>query len=283
MDFSTLIETWELAANLDDPGWRIVDCRFDLRDTAAGERAYDAAHIPGAVYASLDRDLSGPKTGTNGRHPLPEAPVFAETLGRLGIRNATQVIAYDADSGMYASRLWWMLRWLGHDRVAVLNGGLKKWLAEERITAPGTETATPQIFTARPRPEMLATAVDVDAHAHQAGWRLLDARSPDRFRGENETLDPAAGHIPGARNYFFQTNLGADGTFRTRDDLRGRFTDALADAPPAQTICYCGSGVTACQNLLALEHAGLGGAKLYVGSWSEWSSDPARPQATGSE
>ncbi len=280
---TTIVETEELAARLRSASWRVVDCRFDLKNTAAGERAYADRHVPGAVYAHLDGDLSGEKTGSNGRHPLPDPQAFAQTLGRLGIGPSTQVIAYDQDSGMYASRLWWMLRWLGHDAVAVLNGGFAKWLAEGRATSPGVETALPQSFAARPRQGMVATSVDVALRARQREWRLLDARAPERFRGEQETVDRIAGHIPGARNHFFQTNLTDRGVLRSPVDLKTRFGQVLGDTSPTHAICYCGSGVTACQNLLALEHAGLPGAQLYVGSWSEWSADPSRPVAKGRE
>jgi thiosulfate/3-mercaptopyruvate sulfurtransferase len=283
MSWRTLIETDHLAAHLDDPQWRAVDCRFDLKDTAAGEHAYAAAHIPRAVYAHLDRDLSGEKTGSNGRHPLPDPQIAAETFGRLGIGATTQVVAYDADSAMFAARLWWILRWLGHDAVAVLNGGFAKWRAEGRVVAAGVETAAAATFIARQRPEMRASANDVAVRSVDPAWRLLDARAPDRFRGEVEPIDRTAGHIPGARNHFFETNLSEAGAFRSTADLEARLTASLAGVPPERTICYCGSGVTACQNLLALEHAGLRGARLYVGSWSEWSSDPARPIATGSD
>ncbi len=275
MGFTTLIDTAALASFLDDTSTVIADCRFDLKDTAAGERAYEAAHIPGAVYVHLDRDLSGLKTGTNGRHPLPDPATLGGTFGRLGIGADTQVVAYDQDSGMFASRLWWMLRWLGHDRVAVLDGGLAKWLAEKRPMVGGIETRAAEVFRAVPRPEMIATAEDVAARSG-AGWRLVDARAPERYRGDVEPLDKAAGHIPGASNHFFQSNLTDGGTFLAGPDLAARFGESLGDTPADRTICYCGSGVTACHNLLALEHAGLRGAKLYAGSWSEWSADPSR-------
>lgn len=274
MRYTTLVNTDQLA--LADSALVIADCRFDLKDVAAGERAYREGHIPGGVYVHLDRDLSGEKTGHNGRHPLPSPDAFASTLGRLGISTDLQVVAYDQDSGMYAGRLWWMLRWLGHDRVAVLNGGFAKWTREGRPTTVGVETRTPRTFVARPRPEMVVTAADI-AQRSRRDWTLLDARAPERFRGEVETIDNAAGHIPGARNHFFQWNVDEQGVFRSAADLTASFQKGLGDALPSRTICYCGSGVTACQNLLALEHAGLPGARLYAGSWSEWSSDPSRP------
>jgi thiosulfate/3-mercaptopyruvate sulfurtransferase len=281
--WTTIVETEELAAHVADEVWRVVDCQFDLRDPAAGTLAYAAAHVPGAVYAHLDHDLSGPTTGSNGRHPLPDPRALARTFARLGIGPSTQVVAYDRDTGSFASRLWWLLRWLGHDATAVLNGGLAKWRAEGRRTSQGIETAAPAQFTARPRAQMVATMGDVRERANDPDWRLLDARAPERFRGEVEPIDRVPGHIPGARNHFFQTNLDEAGVLRPRSELGDAFGRTLHGASPARVICYCGSGVTACQNLLALEHAGLRGARLYVGSWSEWSADPARPVATGDE
>jgi thiosulfate/3-mercaptopyruvate sulfurtransferase len=277
--FSTLVSTGVLASHIDDPV--IVDCRAKLDDERWGEREYAASHIPGAVYAGLNRDLSGPKTGSNGRHPLPDPDALAQTFGRLGITNGVQVVAYDQDNGTWASRLWWLLRWMGHDAVAVLDGGFAKWTAEGRPTRGGEERRGPRDFTGTPRAPM---AVDVNVVASRIGsreWRLLDARAPERYRGESEPIDRTPGHIPGAANHFFGGNLSADKTFRTPEDLRAQFTAALGGTPPDRVICYCGSGVTACHNLLALEHAGLTGAKLYVGSWSEWSADPARPVEKG--
>lgn len=275
MTYTTLIETDTLAGRLGSPEFVVIDCRFDLANTSAGEAAYAAGRIPGAVYAHLDRDLSAPKTGTNGRHPLPSAEVAAATFGRLGIDNTTQVVAYDGENGMYASRLWWMLRWLGHDAVAVLNGGFAKWAAEQRPVSIEAATRGPHTFVAAPRPSMLVSAADVPAVAASASARLIDARAPERFRGDVEPIDPVAGHIPGAANYFFGQNL-ADGRFKNEDDLRAGFRASLGDVSGDQVVCYCGSGVTACHNILALEHAGLTGARLYPGSWSEWIADPAR-------
>ncbi len=276
MRFTTLIDTATLASLVGQHRVLIADCRFDLKDTTAGERAYVAAHIPGAIYVHLDRDLSAAKTGTNGRHPLPAPEVFAATLGRLGLRNDMQVVAYDQDSGMYASRLWWMLRWMGHDAVAVLDGGYARWVADERPTTSGNAPTRPESFVAAPRPEMLAPLEELSRLTAQ-GYQLVDARAPERYRGEIEPLDRVPGHIPGALNHFFQSNLADDGTFRTAGELAERFRTTLGATPVERTICYCGSGVTACHDLLALEHAGLRGAKLYAGSWSEWSADPTRP------
>jgi thiosulfate/3-mercaptopyruvate sulfurtransferase len=279
--FTTLIDTAAVAAHLSDPAFVIVDCRFDLNDEGRGAREYAQGHIPGAVYANLDRDLSGAKTGRNGRHPLPDPGELAATLGRLGVGDGVQVVAYDQDCSIYASRLWWMLRWLGHDDVAVLDGGFAKWLAENRPQRPGVETRAPRDFNGAPRPGLLVTAEETAAAAEGGRWRLLDARQPERFRGESETIDRIAGHIPGAGNHFFKWNLNDHGTFRSPEEIREGLRSSIGDTSPAQVICYCGSGVTACQNLLAFEHAGLRGAKLFPGSWSEWSSDPSRPIEKG--
>jgi len=280
MRYTTLIETAALADLLADPSLAIVDCRFDLKDTSAGERGYVAGHIPGAVYAHVDRDLSAEKTGTNGRHPLPDVQTFAATLGRLGIDASTQVVVYDQDTGGFAGRLWWMLRWLGHDGVALLNGGFAKWVAEGRPTRAGAETRARRVFVPHVQPQMVATVADVAALAGNRDWRLLDARAPERYRGEVEPVDKVAGHIPGAVNLPFLENLDSSGTFKPPADLAARFRQVSGSTPPDHLVVYCGSGVTACQNLVAMEHAGLKGAKLYPGSWSEWSSDPSRPIET---
>lgn len=281
MMFSTLIGTSDLATHLDDPSWVVIDCRFDLAQPAWGESEYRTAHVPGAAYAHLDRDLSGVKTDTNGRHPMPDWTTFAARAGGWGIGSGVQVVAYDQQNGMYASRLWWMLRYLGHDAVAVLDGSFRKWVAEARETGSGEETHAPRTFTPAPRREWLLTVEDVARRLGAPDQLLLDARAPERFAGQSETLDKVAGHIPGAKNYFFQRNLAPDATFLAPTELRAQLTAVVGDRDPSQIVCYCGSGVTACHNLLALEHAGLRGARLYAGSWSEWSADPARPVERG--
>jgi thiosulfate/3-mercaptopyruvate sulfurtransferase len=278
--YTTLIDTAALAARLTDPMVAVIDCRFDLKDPEWGALAYAQGHIPGAGYASLDRDLSGPRTGRNGRHPLPDAAVLASTFGALGIGDGVQVVAYDQDNGMYASRLWWMLRWLGHDESAVLDGGLAKWIAEQRPLRPGVEMRARRDFHGTPRAAWVMTADETAGVMDSSDWRLLDARSPERYRGEPGTIDPVGGHIPGAANHFFKWNVNADGTFRPPDEIRELLRAAIGGVPADRVVCYCGSGVTACHNLLAFEHAGLGGARLFPGSWSEWSSDPARPTQT---
>lgn len=274
MTFTTLISAAELRA-LPDP--LILDCGFDLADAAAGERAYAAGHIPGAFYLHLDRDLCGPMTGPDGafrgRHPLPEREDFAALMRRLGLRAGRQVVAYDRQGGPYAAHVWWMLRWLGHGDVAVLDG---VWDGELSAELPSPSAATDW----QPG-EPLARQIDAAALLKQLGrLHLIDARAPERFRGDVEPLDKAAGHIPGASNRFFKDNLGADGRFKPVAQLRAE----LQPLATGTVVHQCGSGVTACHNLLAMAHAGLGeplGGLLYPGSWSEWSSDPARPIATG--
>lgn len=258
----------------------IIDARFDLADVQAGRRAWREGHVPGSVYLHLDDDLSGLKTGTNGRHPLPERSAFAELLGRIGVTPATQVVALDAQGGVYAARVWWMLRWIGHADAAVLDGGVAAWVrAGGALVAD--ETA-PTVVAPYPQRSALAAQVDTADLARRLGrMRVLDARAPERFRGEVEPLDAVAGHIPGALNRFHRNNLDADGRFKPAPQLRAEF-EALLGGEDASAIAHqCGSGVTACHNLLAMEHAGLVGSALYPGSWSEWSSDPARPIARG--
>lgn len=279
--FTTLISAAELRALIESGTPPVIaDCSFDLADTAAGERAWAEAHLPGSHYLHLDRDLSGAQTGRNGRHPLPERAAFAATLGRLGIGPATQVVALDRQGGPYAARLWWLLRWMGHGAVAVLDGGLDAWRA-----AGGSLDAQPsQPAAAPPYPERPTLAATLDAAALSAQLGrvpLVDARAPERFRGEVEPLDPVAGHIPGALNRFFKDNLGADGRFKPAAVLRAEFEALLGRDGAAQAVHHCGSGVTASHNLLAMEQAGLAGSRLYPGSWSEWCADPSRPVARG--
>jgi len=278
--FRTIIGANDLAAHIGDSQWAIVDCRFQLADEEWGEREYRVAHIPGSAYAHLDRDLSGPKTGSNGRHPLPDPEALVQTFIRLGIGSGMQVVVYDQDSGMFASRLWWLLRWMGHDAVAVLDGGFARWTAAGRpVESAGSSNYVRSAvrFTGTPRRDMTANIQDVAGTLEHGGSLLVDARAPERYRGDIEPLDRVPGHIPGAVNRFFQDNVGADGLLRPPADLRATFSALFGGLPAERVVCYCGSGVTACVNLLALEHAGLPGAKLYPGSWSEWCSDPSRP------
>ncbi len=280
MSFTTLISAAELARHLDDPAFVIVDCRHDLTDVDAGERAYRAAHIPGAAFLHLDRDLSGAKTGHNGRHPLPEVSMLAATFGRTGIDTTKQVVAYDQNGGMWASRLWWLLHWLGHDAVAVLDGGLDKWAAERRpqtseLPAPRSATFVPM------RSGPAATADEIVRHLNDGSLFVLDARAPERFRGDLEPLDPIAGHIPGAHNRPYGENLTSQGSFKPAALLRSEFEALLVDTPPSAVVHHCGSGVTACHNVLAMSVAALPGSRLYPGSWSEWIADAERPVARG--
>jgi thiosulfate/3-mercaptopyruvate sulfurtransferase len=278
--YTTLVPVTTLAANLHAPDWLAVDCRFDLAQPAAGETAYRSGHIPGAVYAHLDRDLSSPITPATGRHPLPDPERFAATLRAWGVSSTTQVIAYDADNGMYASRLWWLLRWVGHRAVAVLDGGFKAWNAERLPTSTEIPARSPSQFEAHPNRALWLDAQQVQERVQQPDWRLLDARAPERFAGKVEPLDTRAGHVPGARNHPFATNLAADGRFGAPEELRRRYEQSQAGVSDDHTIVMCGSGVTACHLLLAMEHAGKPGARLYAGSWSEWIRDPRRPIAS---
>ncbi|HVL02563.1 MAG TPA: sulfurtransferase [Dongiaceae bacterium] len=280
MPYTTLIQADELIPLLDQPDCRVIDCRHDLAQPDAGEAAYRQGYIPGALFLHLDRDLSGPKTGRNGRHPLPDPAELAARLGLCGIGPGTQVVAYDDHGGMFAVRLWWLLRWLGHDTVAVLDGGLGAWRKSGQSLVQGSVEYAPALFNGQPS-ELTLTADDILRQIEQPRWQLLDARAPDRFRGENETLDPVGGRIPGALNRFFRSNLDAEGRFKSAKQLRQDFTAVLGEREPEQVVHQCGSGVTACHNLLAMEVAGLKGSRLYPGSWSEWCSDPARPILTG--
>lgn len=282
---TTLIDAAELSRHLTDPDWVIVDCRHDLMNPDAGRDAYAAGHIQNAQFAHLDCDLSGAKAGADGvfrgRHPLPERAALIETLRRLGISDNTQVVAYDGHGGMFAARLWWLLRWIGHPAVAVLDGGLAAW-QEQGLPLVTPTAANPRgHLTEKPTLARTVSAADVLANLESKAQTVVDARAPDRYRGENETLDPVGGHIPGARNRFFKDNLQADGRFEAAAELKQAFAP-LFDAPQT-AIMQCGSGVTACHNLLALEVAGMHGAALYPGSWSEWCADAARPVASGAE
>ncbi|MES2933899.1 MAG: sulfurtransferase [Pseudomonadota bacterium] len=277
--YTTLMSATDLAQHSNDADWVVIDCRHDLAAPQAGQAAYDAGHIPQARFANLDRDLSGVKTAADGhfrgRHPLPERAALVSSLRALGVNENSQVIAYDAHGGMFAARLWWLLRWLGHPAVAVLDGGLAAWQA---LGSPlSTEVPSVKAGNLHDHPSLVTTisAAEILSDLPHPSRTIIDARAPDRFRGENETMDPVGGHIPGARNRFFKDNLQADGRFKAPDALRAELT-TLIDTPTS-AVMQCGSGVTACHNLLALEVAGLPGAALYPGSWSEWCADPTRP------
>jgi thiosulfate/3-mercaptopyruvate sulfurtransferase len=277
--FSTLISARDLAAKFSDPSWLPIDCRFDLAKPDSGEAAYRTSHIPGAVYAHLDRDLSSPITASSGRHPLPEPERFAQTLRNWGVTADTQVVAYDADTGVYAARLWWLLRWVGHRAIAVLDGGLKAWNEAGLPVTTDTPTRTPSYFQARPDRSMWLDTVQVTQKLRE-GWRLLDARAPERYAGKTEPIDAVAGHVPGAVNHPLAKNLGPDARFLSAGELQARYTHSQTGVSDDRTIAICGSGVTACHLLLAMEIAGKPGARLYAGSWSEWIRDPSRPVAT---
>jgi thiosulfate/3-mercaptopyruvate sulfurtransferase len=279
---ATIVEPADLV--LCSPGWVVIDCRFDLAHPQWGSEAYAAGHLPCAVYAHLDHDLSGPVTPGSGRHPLPEIGAVVRALSSWGIDDGVQVVAYDQGNGAYASRLWWLLRWLGHRNVAVLNGGFAAW--QKAGLAISTEVPTLELrqFVARPQRSEVVSTDELAKWVAQGeladgAQTLLDARGADRFAGENETIDPVAGHIPGARSAPFARNLDEQGRFLPPAALRERWNEILRGQPPSKVILMCGSGVTACHNLLALEMAGLPGARLYAGSWSEWIRDASRPVA----
>ncbi|HQT29853.1 MAG: sulfurtransferase [Hydrogenophilales bacterium 28-61-11] len=277
---TTIISTEELAAQLGNPNWIVIDCRFTLTDTEAGRRFYEKSHIPGARYAHLDEDLSSPITSNSGRHPLPDLALFCARLGEWGITPDTQVVVYDDSFGSMAVRLWWLLRGLGHQHVALLNGGLPKWTREKRPLTDALPTIVVQPYPCPASPNLGVDAATVETIRLDPNYKLIDARPEQRFSGEVEKLDTVAGHIPGAINWVFEENLDMDGTYLTADELRESYDQLLNGVAAENVVHTCGSGVTACHNLLAMEIAGLAGSKLYPGSWSEWIRDPARPVAT---
>ena len=282
MSFVTLISSGELATHLGpDQGWVICDCRFSLADPAGGERGYGEGHIPAARYVHLERDLSAPVGAETGRHPLPARRTLAERFGAWGIAARTQVVAYDDAGGIFAARLWWLLRWLGHERVAVLDRGWQRWRQQGHPVSKEPPAAHPTAFEVRPPLAGESNAAEVAAGLARHELCLIDARAPERFRGEVEPHDGVAGHVPGAVNRPYQDNLGPDGGFRAPEELRRAFERRSAGFPPRQVVHMCGSVVTACHNVLAMEIAGLAGSRLYAGSWSEWIRDPARPVARG--
>jgi thiosulfate/3-mercaptopyruvate sulfurtransferase len=272
---STLVSTAELAAHLGE--WRVFDCRHDLAKPQLGLEQYRQGHVPGALFASLDRDLSAPKNGSNGRHPLPSPEAFRAWLEKVGLEPRDQVVCYDVGPGAMAARLWWMLRWVGHEAVAVLDGGFAKWTAEGRPVATDVPAFPVSRYELRLRPEM-AVAVE---QVLDSGNLLVDARAPARYRGDQEPIDLVAGRIPGALNRFNMDNLAPQGTHKPAAELRRELEHVIGGRKPEEVVMYCGSGVAACHNLLAMEVAGLPGGRLYAGSWSEWIADPARPRESG--
>ena len=279
MSHTTLISVVHLAKHLDDPAFVIFDCRHELTNPEFGVKAYAQSHVPNALFAHLDRDLAAPLTGRNGRHPLPDPGVFAGWLARMGVSNDRQVIGYDNAGGVYSSRLWWMLRWIGHQSVAVLDGGWQAWLAAGQPVSAEVRVPKPAGFTGKPE-ESAVDAKYVLEHLQSPDMVLIDARANDRYHGQNETIDPIGGHIPGAHNRFFKDNLTPQGFFKSPEQLRDEFKPFVGNGSPQKVVSQCGSGVTACHNLLAMEIAGLKGGRLYPGSWSEWIADPSRPRAT---
>jgi thiosulfate/3-mercaptopyruvate sulfurtransferase len=282
--WQTVVSAEEVARHLDDVRLRIFDCRYSLGDPAAGRLAYSRGHLPGAVYVDLHDDLAGPRTQGSGRHPLPDPAAFAARLRAWGVEEDSRLLAYDEASGMWASRFWWMAtRWFGHPRVAVLDGGLQRWTSRGLpVTTEAPPPRAPGRFIGRVDDTVVVDAATTRQAAARSTSRVLDARAPERYRGEVEPIDAVAGHIPGALNHPASRIVTPAGTLLPQEVLREQFEQTLAGGHPGDVIAYCGSGVTACHLLLALEHAGLPGARLYAGSWSEWSADPSRPVATGS-
>ncbi len=279
MAFTTTISAPDLAQHLEDPNWAIIDSRFKLADPQQGRKDYEAGHIPAAVYAHLDHDLSGPIVkGVTGRHPLPSVEKIAEVFSMFGIDENVQVVAYDDMGGALAAvRVWWLLRWLGHVAVAVLDGGWQEWVKQGLPVSQAIEGRERRVFVPHPRNELIVSSEGMEWMRSDPEYRVLDARSADRYRGENETIDPIAGHIPGAISAPYAGNLNPDGTFRSDDRLCARYKRLIGEVPSDHVVCYCGSGVTAVHDVLAMVKAGLGEPRLYAGSYSEWITDPKHP------
>lgn len=282
--YTTLIDVDQLAGHLGQPGWVVIDCRFTLSEPLLGAAAYQKSRIPGARYADLERELSGPRRPGSGRNPLPEPGDFAATLARWSVTPESQVVVYDDSFGSIACRLWWLLRQAGHTKVALLDGGWPVWKRKKlpiEENAPPTHAGAANPYPLNPAAALLADTALVEHIRRDPAWALIDARPEERYSGERETVDAVGGHIPGSRHWTFEDNLAFDGRFLNAEELRENFTPLLGAVPPTQVVHTCGSGVTACHNVLAMEHAGLSGSRLYAGSWSQWISDPARPVATG--
>jgi thiosulfate/3-mercaptopyruvate sulfurtransferase len=285
MPFTTLITTRDLIAHLDDPDWVVLDCRFSLAEPDRGEQDYIEAHIPGAVYVHLDRDLSDTIVpGVTGRHPWPSVESATELLSNLGIGPGVQVVAYDdTGGGIAAVRIWWILRWLGHKSAAVLDGGWSKWAREGRPVVGGVETRSKREFMPNPRSDLIKNAKQVDDWRNDPAYLVVDSRAAERYLGDVEPIDSVAGHIPGAKNSPWMDNLAKDGTFLPKEELRQRYVALLGEIPPDRAVFYCGSGVTSIHNLLAMEYTGVGEGRLYAGSWSEWITDESRPVASSKD
>ena len=281
MTYITLVSPTTLHQHFDDPKWVVVDCRFSLVNSDAGGYAYRHGHIPQARYAHLNNDLSSPITGFTGRHPLPDFTLLSKKLGAWGIANDSQLVVYDDASGAFAGRLWWLLRYLGHDKVAVLDGGIQHWQKQGFSLTTTLPVIKPTTFRPYLNHAHWLNATQVQNNLAQRTICLIDARTPERYRGKQEPIDPVAGHIPNAINRAFQLNLDSQGLFVSADHIASQFKQLIGKTPPEQVVHYCGSGVTACHNLLAMEYAGLTGSKLYAGSWSEWIRDKNRAVATG--
>lgn len=280
MTYTTLISAEALQQHLTDPNWVIIDCRFSLMDSSAGAKAYRMGHITNARYAHLNNNLSSAITRSTGRHPLPNFKLLAEKLGDWGISNKSQVVVYDDVSGAFAGRLWWLLRSLGHDNVAVLDGGITHWKKQGYPLTTTLPSISAKVFRPYLNNQAWLTTAQISNQLSRRAIKLIDARTPERFRGEQEPIDPIAGHIPQAVNRAFQLNLDHNGLFLSTAELHHQFFDLLGNKKPQQTVHMCGSGVTACHNLLAMEHSGLSGSKLYPGSWSEWITNSNRSIAT---
>lgn len=283
MKYETLVDSELLANHLQDPDWIAFDLRFSLTDPDYGRRTHAAGHVPGARFLDVEQDLSAPVTPGTGRHPLPDAALLAERFGAWGVGDGVQVVVYDDAGGGYAVRLWWLLRWLGHRAVALLDGGLPDWVSQGRPLRRGLPRRRPREFNGQPDDSQWLGADEIEQALGSLRYRLFDARASERFRGEVEPIDPVAGHIPGAANLPYLDNLDADGRFRPGDVLKKRFRAKLGEGSPESVVHMCGSGVTAVHNLLAMEIAGLSGSKLYAGSWSEWIRVGRRPVAVGRE
>lgn len=277
MAYETILSCTDLLANLNSKNWLIVDCRFDLTQPEWGETEYRELHIPGAVYANVDTDLSGTKTPLTGRHPLPDPEDFRKSMSRLGIDDQTQVIAYDSIAGSFAARLWFLLRFYGHTKVAVLDGGFSEWMKLGLPIESGFHTTEARHFTGNPQLDWIVTTKEVEKKIGKPDWLLIDARAPERFAGKQETIDPVAGHIPGAVDHFYGQNLAPNGLFLPPQSLREQYSALIQGFSPENTAVYCGSGVTSCHNLLAMAIAGLPQPRLYAGSWSEWIRNPRHP------